>query len=1557
MSNSKHYLLSFTTLFYNKKGYVFRFNRHQNVPNLDVVPLAFDPWNRYSALALDDMKMGTKVKRAAGAMHSVLADYKTIFEGSNLNLEKGSLIYIAEVGEALTRGDKSARQGDLIEITENKDFYAYFGEVISQINTNLVKKLNKYDLKSSEKSMIHTETPFEYKSSNKRVYSERNSYDFGFLKELIGENISLELLELLPSFGHNQVKELADVLFKSGQINTEERLLTLQYGEKVVEIAKANFLKVVLDALYSQLDKGNKLSEFGKEPNKIENFKVIFTSYPDEGILKGKDTPIQGVLNLGDIGESYKGILGFLQKHEMSNGNKLLSSKVANTETGSLIALEGNVSQDSRGNYHLYGLVPFDVYEAYIEPKIYEGVSHIASLSEASEVYRLMNQKASLDETRNVHDVIIQGLGAGKNISDGRVDSMTVPRANVNYTLNDFSQYIGSTSFKSVKQLIHRMEDSKSYQYTKNSEKFIIADKYKNVQNNLSGFELGQVYHSGSESLDMEKTQSKSFKYGFEDSVLNSNFSSHYQANVTTLLDSTEFIREAEKLNLLSGDRNYQVGEKIVINSGETFQIQNGYLNNLENGANRFAFKGELIATEQAFSNEDMIDVELNELNTMQTHSLLKDAKIDGFSSSVLEQCEDVVVTHVVKKSEKKKTNETKIEQNISVKNSVADYEITIENEIKYHLDKEFDTFISTTTLSNQREIVVDISNDYGDFGEIEKNLELYVEEQSVVNKPEKNMEIQQDTLINSKLEKIFESYIQDSNVVNQLKQEEEINLVNFLDAKSEKVLNTDVSTNMIADDIQREEKAHVDNLIGLELENIVETYIQNNDSAALAEREEELNEIYLIDAVLDNTRDLYLLDSSRANQTDHKEQVYIEKLVSSKHEKILETYVQSGNMAEQNEIRKETLETYEQNINKAKRMNEEELHVEKLLSTNFEKTLETYAQSGEIAEQIEYEEETAVEKLLGMNLEETLEMHVQSMGRLDQLQCEEELHVDKPLSMNLEKTLETYVQSGEIAEQIESEEETTVEKLLGMNLEETLEMHVQSMDRLDQLQREEELHVDKPLSMNLEKTLETYVQNGEIADQIEREEELHVDKLLDMNLEETLEVYMQSDDRAFQNLREEENYLINLSTAKSDGIIDSVVYKENTMSNMAEKDNGILLDYVSEGIVGETYETLIEEVEPLIIHKEYETMIQDVESALSGSEIHVAVERKHLAHLFNIFDIEMNNQVLTNIGKEKDATIEDTVSGNQTNEIGVVVTDGALMSLGDTYESIIDPTIKGEMGATIDTVVIDANLADHHASNEVDIATIEFVNSGNDRETTLEEIEFAGSESNFETTINYYDFASNSQETDSIINNNEMAISGIHVDTEVEESTLAECNVFLDVIQEQFDKTILRKNRKMTIEDEMQTEQVNKKKIRIFQEEEGSSSNETIMILDEEEQININSASNITIDSETTTKKLISNTMSIEDDKLLNINKGNYGFVDEIDEGMHSNSNIISIENEVDLNIERQHEMNVIDEDDTGIGLPEPDKPWDEKEKDKVWLIMGKPFPAWNGWNIKKTR
>ena len=54
-----------------------------------------------------------------------------------------------------------------------------------------------------------------------------------------------------------------------------------------------------------------------------------------------------------------------------------------------------------------------------------------------------------------------------------------------------------------------------------------------------------------------------------------------------------------------------------------------------------------------------------------------------------------------------------------------------------------------------------------------------------------------------------------------------------------------------------------------------------------------------------------------------------------------------------------------------------------------------------------------------------------------------------------------------------------------------------------------------------------------------------------------------------------------------------------------------------------------------------------------------------------------MNNQVLTNVGKEKDATIEDTVSGNQTNEIGVVVTDGALMSLGILMSQLLIPLLK----------------------------------------------------------------------------------------------------------------------------------------------------------------------------------------------------------------------------------------------------------------------------------------
>lgn len=45
--------------------------------------------------------------------------------------------------------------------------------------------------------------------------------------------------------------------------------------------------------------------------------------------------------------------------------------------------------------------------------------------------------------------------------------------------------------------------------------------------------------------------------------------------------------------------------------------------------------------------------------------------------------------------------------------------------------------------------------------------------------------------------------------------------------------------------------------------------------------------------------------------------------------------------------------------------------------------------------------------------------------------------------------------------------------------------------------------------------------------------------------------------------------------------------------------------------------------------------------------------------------------------------------------------------------------------------------------------------------------------------------------------------------------------------------------------------------------------------------------------------------------------------------------------------------------EDEQGIGkLPDPEKPpVDPVEKKKIWLIMGKPYPAWSGWDPKKTR
>ncbi|MCY8368979.1 hypothetical protein MOD02_20985, partial [Bacillus spizizenii] len=114
MSKSKRYLLSFTTLFYTKKGYVLMFNRHENIPNTNQVPVSFEPWNRYSAWVASDIKLGTKVKRKVNTDSEVSVEMDNVIEGSQptiLNL--GNVYSVAVTDSEIEKGNKTSRKGSL----------------------------------------------------------------------------------------------------------------------------------------------------------------------------------------------------------------------------------------------------------------------------------------------------------------------------------------------------------------------------------------------------------------------------------------------------------------------------------------------------------------------------------------------------------------------------------------------------------------------------------------------------------------------------------------------------------------------------------------------------------------------------------------------------------------------------------------------------------------------------------------------------------------------------------------------------------------------------------------------------------------------------------------------------------------------------------------------------------------------------------------------------------------------------------------------------------------------------------------------------------------------------------------------------------------------------------------------------------------------------------------------------------------------------------------------------------------------------------------------------
>lgn len=289
MSTGKQYLLSFTTLFLTKKGYVLYFNRHKNVLNVDQFPQSFEPWNRYDALVLSDTKQGTKVKRASG-IFSQQASYRTIFEGLNpKDLEKGSSVYLANLNENLNKAKMESREGAAPNEIEGGDFYNLLGQVMDDVNAKVIQAADvPSQFSGLRKIMVDGEELPPIEESEVTVYGEQLKQDLLNLLSQEGEEKALELLRLLPQQGYNQATELVDLVFKNAEVETKpsahDRIMVIQYGEKVVDMAKANYVKVVLDSLMDLFTNGKKVEvvTLNGTLDKLDVVQVVGLGFLDE---------------------------------------------------------------------------------------------------------------------------------------------------------------------------------------------------------------------------------------------------------------------------------------------------------------------------------------------------------------------------------------------------------------------------------------------------------------------------------------------------------------------------------------------------------------------------------------------------------------------------------------------------------------------------------------------------------------------------------------------------------------------------------------------------------------------------------------------------------------------------------------------------------------------------------------------------------------------------------------------------------------------------------------------------------------------------------------------------------------------------------------------------------------------------------------------------------------------------------------------------------------------------------------------------------------------------
>lgn len=304
----KAYVLSFTDLFSDRKEYVLAFNQHRNVYNDNNYIVAFDPWSRYGAVILDDMRLASK--RRYNYHRSFIKDSRVIIDEDAI-IEKPT-IHSKVISRSNIRKDdvgygKVFIQAKPIPVKIEQAFIKMQSQVNEQINARLIHEDgNVIDfLGAIAKEVRYTAERLSidlYKDLAKGAVTEEGAQLGEVLKDVKGV-IERGLGEALltPFTAVNDKLDLPTLLslegFSIDKMSSTENLSNILVGSAItsqaqVLVSKEIHYAVTTSQMMSQLSKASALKMYnidrmGKslgamfyeanQASSFENSSILFT--------------------------------------------------------------------------------------------------------------------------------------------------------------------------------------------------------------------------------------------------------------------------------------------------------------------------------------------------------------------------------------------------------------------------------------------------------------------------------------------------------------------------------------------------------------------------------------------------------------------------------------------------------------------------------------------------------------------------------------------------------------------------------------------------------------------------------------------------------------------------------------------------------------------------------------------------------------------------------------------------------------------------------------------------------------------------------------------------------------------------------------------------------------------------------------------------------------------------------------------------------------------------------------------------------------------------------